>query len=110
MLGTMQHDRNTDLRQRLELTGLSYADWELESETLRHAADASARSGLVDGYNLVRAGEIVDAIDAELAMLDQISVGLSDDEVAGQVQGVRDRLVALRDQIRDAARTMHGLT
>lgn len=106
----MQHDRHADLRQRLELTGLSYADWELESETLRHAADASARSGLVDGDNLVRAGEIVDAIDVELAMLDQISAGVSNVEVAGQVRGERDRLVALRDQIRGAARKMHGLT
>lgn len=110
MLGTMQHDPDTDLRQRLELTGLSYADWELESEALRRAADGSARSGLIDGRNLVRAGEIADAIDAELAMLDQVSVGLSNEEIGGQVQGVRNRLVALRDEIRHAARKMHGLT
>jgi len=31
-------------------------------------------------------------------------------EVAGQVEGMRSRLVALRDEIRHAARKMHSLT
>jgi len=106
----MQDDApSSDLRQRLELVGLSYADWELESEALRRAADGSAGSGLVDAHNLVRAGEIADAIDAELVSLGEVSADIVDGETAGQVQGVRDRLVALRDEIRRAARKMHGL-
>ena len=110
MLGAMKKDApDSDLRQRLELVGLSYADWELESEGLRRAADGSAGSGLVDAHNLVRAGEIADAIDAELLSLDEVAEGAGK-EVAGQVKGVRDRLVALRDEIRRAARKMHGLT
>lgn len=100
---------DSDIRQRLELIGLSYADWELESEALRRAADGAAGTGLVDGAHLVRAGQIADEIDAELAALDQVAQSL-DPEVAGQVQSVRDRLVALRDAIRNAARQMHGLT
>jgi hypothetical protein len=76
MLPAMQDDApDSDHRSQLELTGLSYADWELESEALRRAADGSARGGLVDAQHLVRAGEIADAIDAELAMLDKVSTG-----------------------------------
>lgn len=103
-------DPDGDIRQQLELTGLSYADWELESEALRRAADASAHTGFIDGHHLVRAGEIAEAIDAELVMLDEVAAGLGTGELAQQVQGIRDRLVALRDEIRRAARKMHGLT
>ena len=98
-----------ELRQQLVLTGLSYADWELEAIRLLQAAEGSTVGGFVDANNLVRAGEIADAIDEELAMLDQISAGVRG-EVGGQVSGVRDRLVALRDRIRAAARRLHGLT
>ena len=106
----MEDDPDSDLRQQLELTGLSYADWERDSEELRRAADGSARGGFVDGAHLVRAGEIAAAINDEVAMLDEISETIVSEEVAGQVKGVRDRLVALRDAIQQAARKMHGLT
>jgi hypothetical protein len=74
------------------------------------AADrAETSGGFVDARNLVRAGEMTEAIDAELAGLSDISVDLAG-EVAGQVAGVRDRLIALRDAVCDAARRLHGRT
>jgi hypothetical protein len=106
----MEDDPDSDLRQQLELTGVSYADWERESQELRSAADGSARGGFVDGAHLTRAGEIVSSIKEELAMLNEVGQTITSQEVAGQVEGIRSRLVALRDEIRQAARKMHGLT
>jgi hypothetical protein len=101
---------NSALRQQLELVGASYADWDAEVRRIVMAADrAETSGGFVDAHNLVRAGEIADAIDAELAGLGDISTDLAG-EVAGQVVGVRDRLIALRDAVRDAARRLHGRT
>ena len=98
-----------DLRRRLALTGLSYADWEQESVELRRAADLATIGGFVDGKHLVRAGEIVEVINAEIAMLDELAPSVAG-EVAGQLAGVRDRLTALRTSIQEAARQMHGMT
>lgn len=102
-------DEEERLRARVELTGLSYADWEMEANSLKRAADAAALGGYVDGQHLVRAGELADAIDAEILMLDEVGVNATG-ELAGQLSGVRNRLAALRDSIRGAARKMHGLT
>lgn len=98
------------LRQHLQLVGQSYADWDAEVRQIVMAADRVETSGgFVDANNLVRAGEIAEAIDAEVAGLGEISVDLPG-EVAGQVDGVRDRLIALRDTVREAARRLHGRT
>lgn len=98
------------LRRQLELVGAAYADWEAEVRRIVIAADrAETSGGFVDAQNLVRAGEIADAIDTELAGLRDISIDLAGD-VAGQVAGVSDRLIVLRDQVRDAARRLHGRT
>ncbi len=101
---------NSALRQQLELVGTAYADWDAEVRRIVMAADrAETSGGYVDAQNLVRAGEIAQAIDAELAGLGDICVDLAG-EVAGQIAGVRDRLIALRDAVRDAARRLHGRT
>jgi hypothetical protein len=107
---TAPDDANSTLRQQLELVGSSYADWDAEVRRIVMAADRVETSGgFVDAQNLVRAGEIAEAIDAELAGLRDISVHLTG-EVAGQVAGVNDRLIALRELVRDAARRLHGRT
>lgn len=101
---------NSALRQQLELAGTAYADWDAEVRRIVMAADrAETSGGYVDARNLVRAGEIAEAIDAELAGLGDVSVDLAG-EAAGQVAGIRDRLIALRDAVRDAARRLHGRT
>jgi hypothetical protein len=98
------------LRQQLELVGIAYADWDAEVRRIVMAADrAETGGGFVDAHNLVRAGEIAEAIDAELAGLGDVSVDLAG-AAAGQVAGIRDRLIALRDAVREAARRLHGRT
>lgn len=98
------------LRQHIELVGLAYADWEAEIQRIALAADrAETSGGFVDAQNLVRAGEIAEEIGLELQGLDEISIDLAG-EAAGQVSEVKDRLVALRDLARDAARRIHGRT
>ncbi len=99
----------TALRQQLELTGLSYADWELEAAALRRAADGSAAGGFIDGQHLVRSGELIMLIEAELAMLDEVGARATG-ETASQLDGVRSRLKALAASILEASRKMHGLT
>jgi hypothetical protein len=104
-----QNPKEETVRRQLELVGLSYADWEIEAASLRRAADASAAGGLVDGQHLVRSGELVALIQAEIAMLDEVEAHASG-ELAGQIDGVRNRLKALSARILEASRKMHGLT
>jgi hypothetical protein len=101
---------NSALRQQIQLVGAAYADWDAEVRRIVMAADrAETSGGYVDAHNLVRAGEIADAIDTELAGLGDLSADLAGD-AAGQIAGVRDRLIVLRDAVRDAARRLHGRT
>lgn len=97
------------LSRQVKLTRMLYEDWEQEAQRLIAAAESAQIGGFVDGLNLVRAGEIADLIDQELVTLENVSVETVG-ESAALVAGVRDRLIALRNSIRDAARKMHGLT
>lgn len=101
----MSNDRNDDVRQQLELTGLAYADWDRESAELRRVADRAALSGLVDRDHLQRAAEMATAIDSEIRMLDRLNSGV-DDEIAQQIHGIRDRLSAVLEGVREAERKL----
>jgi predicted alpha/beta hydrolase len=108
--GYMNDDPTTDdVRQQLELTGLAYADWEKESADLRRITDRSALSGFVDRDHLQRAAEMAAAIEAEMRMLDGLGAGV-DDETAQQIRGIRDRLGALLEGLREAERKLRDTT
>jgi len=101
-------DNDNEVRRRLELTGVSYADWEKEAAALRSAADSAEIGRFVDGRHLTRAGEIAAEIDDEIAGLDDLARSAAG-EALGQILGVRDRLAALVRDIRESARLMHGM-
>lgn len=106
----MDDDRATDdVRQQLELTGLAYADWDREAAELRRLTDRSALSGLVDREHLHRAAEMAVAIEAEIRMLDGLGAGV-DDETGQQIRGIRDRLGALLEGLREAERKLRDAT
>ena len=100
--------QDDEIRRRLDLTGVSYADWEKEAAALRNAADSAEIGRYVDGRHLTRAGEIAAEIDEEIVGLDEMALSASG-EALGQIMGVRDRLAALVKDIRESARLMHGM-
>jgi len=105
---TTEHD-TSDVRMMMELTGLSYADWEKDALRLQRAADRSAASGLLDNQHLGRAAEIEASIDDEIAIVDDIG-SMVDAETAGQLGTIRTKLWALRERIHGALQKMSGLT
>jgi hypothetical protein len=104
----MSRQHPPDLRLQMELTGLSYADWEREAIRLQHVAERSAATGFLDTQHLGRAEQIDEAIADEIEVVEDVTP-LMDEESAGQLAGIRDRLAALRQRVHDVTLRMRRL-
>jgi hypothetical protein len=98
-----------DVSRKLHLAELSYQDWEQEAARLERAAGGAEWGGFVDGQHLVQAGELVEAIDQELTVMDTFGTQLPL-AVADEVASVRSQLLGLRQRLLVLSRSMHGMT
>lgn len=92
----------------IELTGLSYEDWERNAERASRAAELSERTGLLDARHLDEVDRMAAAISEELEIVDDVR-DLSDPQTALELGAVRRRLSLLRDRIREAGLRMKRL-
>jgi len=98
-------DKDDSLSVQMQLTGLSYASWEQDSERLERAADLADRTGLLDTQHIARAEQVAAAISDEVEMVEDVQ-DLADSETAGQLVGVRARLVALWKRVSSVGERM----
>lgn len=85
----------------LELTGLSYEDWERDASSMEKAAEAFERTGLADAWHVARASYVEEAIADEIFLVDDVR-SLSDPLTALGLTLVRVRLSSLRRRMHEA--------
>ncbi len=106
---TKPSDDDNSLKAQMQLTGLSYASWEKDSERLERAADQADRTGYLDAQHIHRAEQVAAAIGDEVEMVEDVQ-DMADAETAGELVGVRARLMALWNRVRGAAERMRRTT
>jgi hypothetical protein len=92
----------------IELTGLSYSDWEKEAEQMQHATERSEKTGLLDALHLTHADAIADALEDEIHIVDDVR-DLADPQTALELGSIRTRLAGMRDKVTTAQRRMVAL-
>lgn len=79
----------------IELTGLSYDDWERDARSVERVAEAFERTGLADALHVERARRLEAEIADEIGVVDDVRA-MSDPETAMGLTRVRLRLADLR--------------
>ena len=94
-----------DHNSSLQLTGLSYLDWEAGADLVDKAARQCERTRLLDRQNLEQAAKIDSDIEDELRVIADVR-SLGDAETAAQLRPIREKLLTMRRQVRKAKRQM----
>lgn len=88
----------------LQISGLSYLDWEEEAAQLRRAAESKRR---ISKRHLSRVRQLLDDLEAELDSIEGVVAGLSGFDSV-RVQCTRDLVVALRAGLFETLRRMEA--
>lgn len=97
------------LDERLGLTRSSIGVWRADADYLVAAEAASAATGLVDAQNLVRAGEMLQQIEAETRVLQHL-LEAAGAETAAHIEQMLKLLGEIEAQVKGTSRRLHGLT
>lgn len=86
----------------LELTGLSYADWEAETSAIEQAWRRAESTRLVDAAHLARIYALDAAILDELVVIEDLST-LSDSSAVLAIEPVLHKLKSIRKRLQQVA-------